>query len=253
MISVYALQFESRLYIGSTFNHKRRMRDHLRLLVAGKHHNIHMQRVFDSQPEELVIRILVTFKPAVLEQTVRDSEASLVKLFSQRYSMLNIATVGLSPTKGRKMSDTTRKKCSKNMKERWSNNGSSGDRSVFSTPEFITKMTGINRARANTEEHLSHLKRQALLQGLPERRKASANRMKTAWCDPEFRASIVKSMVRGADNHKSRSVVNLDNGVTFDTVVSAAKSVGRNSASLIEAIQRGGMCGGVHWRYATHD
>lgn len=250
MIGVYALTIGDRIYIGSSFNVKRRLKDHLRLLTANKHHNVHLQRAFNLEPKSFCTRTLVIFKDEIDDVRLRQCEASLANVFSKRYNILNIATIGLSPTLGRKMSASTKNKCSENMRKRWSEKGVSGDRSIFASEEFKLKMTVINRERAKTESHLEHLRQQAILQRLPERRQKSAARMKSQWQDENFREKTVSSMARGVDNPKSRAVVNLDTGDKFDTVVSAAKSIGRTSGSLVEAIQRGGKCGGCRFAYA---
>lgn len=249
MIGVYALTIGNRMYIGSSFDVRRRLKSHVRLLRDNKHHNIHLQRSFNLEPECFGSRILVVFQRPLDEKALRNCEASLVRLFSKKYKMLNIATVGLAPTLGRKMGNHTRQKCSENMRKRWSEKGVSGDRSVFSTDEFRAKMTAINRERSKSESHLNHLREQAKLQSLPERRQKSASRMKTQWQDENFRAKVVSAMARGADNPKSRSVTNLDTGDVFETVAAAAKAVGRTPGSLVEAIGRGGRCGGFRFAY----
>ena len=145
MIGVYALTIGNRIYIGSSFNVKRRLKDHFRLLTANKHHNVHLQRAFNLEPESFCTRMLVTFKTKVDDARLRQCESALVNVFSKRYNVLNMATVGLSPTLGRKMGISTKDKCSENMRKRWSEKGVNGDRSVFASEEFRLKMTAINQ------------------------------------------------------------------------------------------------------------
>lgn len=55
---------------------------------------------------------------------------------------------------------------------------------------------------------------------------------------------------RGKDNNMARAVINVETGKRFDTVSEAAKSIGKKSGNVSDALRRGHRTGGYHWRYA---
>lgn len=57
------------------------------------------------------------------------------------------------------------------------------------------------------------------------------------------------STLGGKNGGGGKKVLNVETGIVFANVAAAAKSVGRTKYSLYQAIKRGFMCGGYHWKW----
>lgn len=110
---VYSISFgpNSKLYIGSAIDFKRRRWDHMKLLRRGTHPNIHLQRAFSKYGESLVEFI-------TLEEGLKNSDVILREQYwIDQYDYLK-DLYNLCPTAGssfgRKASEETRQKMSRN-------------------------------------------------------------------------------------------------------------------------------------------
>lgn len=110
---VYSISFgpNSKLYIGSAIDFKRRRWDHMKLLRRGTHPNIHLQRAFNKYGESLI-------EFTTLEEGLQNSDVILREQYwIDQYDYLK-DLYNLCPSAGssfgRKVSEETRQKMSQN-------------------------------------------------------------------------------------------------------------------------------------------
>lgn len=229
---VYGIQntLTGEWYVGQSQNVGKRFTTHLRNLAAGHHENEHLQRSFNKYGGD-------HFTFQVLERCpVAELDEREVKWIAEKDSKQNgfNMTEGGGGIRGFHLSDETKAKLSELRKGH---------------PVSEETKLKLHEAKSGEKHHQWG-------KPTPEETKAKISAtLKGEGCywHGKHRSQEVKDAVSRANKGKApvnrRAVRCVETGEIFESIRSAAKAVGKNSATLSEARKYGKTCAGFHWEY----
>ena len=192
------------VYVGSTKDMAKRIRQHKYELRHNKHPCKKLQEIYNKSPE-LTVEFIEIDEPdkTLARELAFDQEQSLLDKFKEQSLLLNAATDARNAATGIDFTDEVRGKMSAAAKRR------------FKDPATVERVSQNSRDRWSNQEYRDKLTE---LRNTPEHKLLQSEHKKQLWKNPEHRAKICIPVI--ADGKK------------YDSLKDAAKDLGISTTVL---------------------
>jgi len=199
-----------KIYIGSTKNFDVRKKEHFNSLKNGKHHSLLLQRGFDREPKVFVFeKIIICSNKMLLFY-----EQKFFDLLSPKYNISKIA--------GRiEWTEELRKKQSTKLKE------------TLTNPELLAKRTGKNHWTVRNPD--AKYKKVNEMLGKNNVMHRPEVKEKHTGKNHHTNKPENKGRYLGKNNPKARTIIEIDTGKVFNTIIEAANfyNINRRAISAV--------------------